>query len=327
MANDPSQKPDPFVKVDGFKGLNTRIDPTRLGLEWQLQADNVLCDDGNFLTRRPGIATLTTGIKDMYGTRDGRLFLITTGDVLQERLDDGTTATMFTGVTGGPFRWTELGYALFVQSDTNSWAIYPDQVRAWGSLCPTPTTPTYPLGDPISYPPPTGHLLGTFHARLVVGVWEPSLDRSVLYYSRPEFPHEFRLDRDFVVVPGQVTLLVGMDQGLVVGTDRAIYVQSLDLNLKRVAEYGVPLNGWAYDDPGVVFFWSDRGLCKALPFENLTDKTVAPTLRQQTTAGLFPWNGSEYVVVCQTGPTVTKPVTRPYVPVTVATTYAQNITP
>jgi hypothetical protein len=49
---EPQQAPQ-WPRVDAFKGLNNRIDPTRIGLEWQLQADNVLCDDANYLTRRP----------------------------------------------------------------------------------------------------------------------------------------------------------------------------------------------------------------------------------------------------------------------------------
>ena len=41
----PDQSPAPSQTIAGFKGINNRIDPTRLGWESQLEAVNVLCDD------------------------------------------------------------------------------------------------------------------------------------------------------------------------------------------------------------------------------------------------------------------------------------------
>ena len=188
---DDQQAPQ-WPRVDAFKGLNNRIDPTRLGLEWQLQADNVLCDDASYLIRRPGNKPIATGYLDAYGTRNGRLLLVTTGNALVERFDDGAESTLATGVTGAPFVWCELGYALFVMSPTAQWAIYPDQVITWGSLCPAAPTTTYPIKDPIVYSPPKGTVLTARRSQIAVGVWEPEADRSVIYFSRPDFPHEFR---------------------------------------------------------------------------------------------------------------------------------------
>lgn len=316
----------PANVVAAFKGINNRLDPTRLGLVHQLQADNALCDDAGFLVRRPGQVAVTSGILDSYGTRNGRLLLVTTGGALLERFADGTTTTLTTGLTGGPFQWAELGYALFVQSASASWAIYPDRTLPWGSLCPAPPVVTYPLAEAISYPPPTGQVIASRRSQMVVGVHEPAKDRSVLYFSRPDFPHEFRLDRDFILIPGQITLLVALAQGLVMGTDRAIYVDPIDSPVQRVADYGVPPNALATDDRNVAYFWSERGLCKALPFENLTDAHLAAGLRQTVTAGILPFQGSTYAVVSQTGPLATKPMTRPYAPLAVATTHPQGIT-
>jgi hypothetical protein len=313
--------------VQGFKGLNNRIDPTALGLEWQLTAENVLCDDAGYLTRRPGIAAFLSGFTDVYGTRNGRLLAITTGNALVELAESGETVPLHTGVTGGPFQWAELGYAFFLQSKVASWAVYPHQVIAWGSLCPALSTTTYPLTDPISYPPPVGDVICARRSQMVVGVWEPERDRSVLYFSRPDYPHEFRLEKDFVLIPGRITMLSSLAQGLVIGTDRAIFVDPIDSPLQRVADYGVPVGGMAHDDLNRVHFWTERGLCRAFPFENLTDKALVVQQREQVTAGVFPYQGSTYVVVHQFGAAAKKKITRPFIPEPVGSVYSNNVTP
>lgn len=323
---DDQQAPQ-WPRVDAFKGLNNRIDPTRLGLEWQLQADNVLCDDASYLIRRPGNKPIATGYLDAYGTRNGRLLLVTTGNALVERFDDGAESTLATGVTGAPFVWCELGYALFVMSPTAQWAIYPDRVIAWGSLCPAAPTTTYPITDPIVYSPPKGTVLTARRSQIAVGVWEPEADRSVIYFSRPDFPHEFRLEKDYLLIAGRITLLAAVAQGLVIGTDRAIWIDPIDSPIQRVADYGVPFGALATDDRGVIYFFSERGLCRALPFENLTDKSLAIQLRQKVTAGILPYQGSAYAVVSMTGPLTPKQISRPYTPLTITTTNAQGVTP
>jgi hypothetical protein len=322
---EPQQAPQ-FPRVDAFRGLNNRIDPTRLGLEWQLQADNVLCDDANYLIRRPGNKAITTGYLDAYGTRNGRLLLITTGNDLIERFDDGTTSTLATGVTGAPFVWCELGYALFVMSPTAQWAIYPDQVMIWGSLCPAVTATTYPIADPLVYPPPKGNVLCARRSQIVIGVWEPEQDRSVIYFSRPDFPHEFRLEKDWLTVPGRITLLASTAQGLILGTDRAVFIDPVDSPMQRVADYGAPLNAVVHDDRDFVAFWTQRGLCKAFPFQNLTDERLVVSLRERVTTGLLPYQGSTYCVVSQTGALIQKQMTRAYTSLTITTTNAQGVT-
>jgi hypothetical protein len=311
--------------VQGFKGLNNRLDPTALGLKWQLTAENVMCDDAGYLTRRPGINTFLSDFKDVYGTRNGRLLAITTNDALVEITEVGEILPLHTGVTGGPFQWVELGYAFFLQSKSASWAVYPHRIIVWGSLCPALPVEAYPLSDPLSYPPPVGDVICARRSQIMVGVWESERDRSVLYFSRPDFPHEFRLEKDFVLVPGRVTMLSSLAQGLVIGTDRAIFLDPIDSPLERVADYGVPVGAMAHNDLNQVHFWTERGLCRAFPFENITDKILTVQQREQVTAGILPYQGSTYVVVHQYGKVVPKQLTQPYIPYTISTTYPQGL--
>lgn len=391
--------------VSGFKGLNNRLDPVALGMEWQIQADNVLCDDASYLVRRPGLQTLSGGLIDLYGRRDGRLLGVTAGAVLVEILEGGTQVPLFTGMEGGPFQWTELGYAVFAMSATHAWAIYPNRLVSWGvPLCPSPgvsgdggefafrvacvyvaadgrqggtasivttygpetagmtitppalagyQTRTYastpdgtelylasegtvpfvlgaePRGVPLStlhhYPPPTGNVIGDFHNRLAVGVWEPELDRSVIYLSQIDNPHLFQLDQDFQIVAGRVTLIASVPRAVVIGTDRAIYVDSIDEPVQRVAEYGAALGGLIQDDRGVVEFWTERGLCINGPFKNLTDGQYTVPLRERVTAAFLPWQGSQYAIVCQQGSQLSKQRTRGHDPMSISTIYLQGI--
>lgn len=313
--------------INGFKGINNRIDPTRLGLEYQLQADNVLCDDAGYLVRRPGITEFASGYKDVYGTRNGRLLAITDSDDLVELNENNEFQLLHSGITGAPFQWAELGYAFFLQSKTASWAVYPHQAITWGSLCPVASTSTYPLTDPVSYPPPIGEVICARRSQMVVGVWEPDRDRSVLYFSRPDYPHEFRLEKDFILIPGQVTMLASLTQGLVIGTDRAIFTDPIDSPIQRVADYGVPVGAVAHDDLNRVHFWTERGLCRAFPFENLTDQSIVVTNRESVTAGILPYQGSTYCVVSQSGSVVKKQLAKPFIPMAVENTYANGVIP
>jgi hypothetical protein len=287
--------------IEGFKGLNNRIDPTRLGLTWQLEAGNVLCDDAGYLVRRPGWVEAALDIKDVHAARDGRLLAITAADALVEILADGATNTLATDLAGGPFQWVELGYALFLLSPTAKWAVYPDRVLTWGALCPTSDPTAYPLGDPLYYLPPDGALLAAYGDRIALGAVEPALDRSVVYFSRPGYPHEFCLERDFFMVPGRLTLLAEAQEELIVGTDRAIYLDAPEAPLRKVADYGALPCGSALDDRGKTYFWTERGLCRAPPFENVTDEALVPTLRRAGTVGLLPFQGGMYAVAHQHG--------------------------
>ena len=128
-----------FPLITGFKGLNNKLDPTAAGSQWLLQAENVLCDNGNYLTRRPGYASFFVNVTDMFGTLDERLFVVTSTNTLYEVYSDVSYRQRATGFVGGPFQWAELGYAVFAMSETAAWCIYPDRVVAWGiSTLPSP---------------------------------------------------------------------------------------------------------------------------------------------------------------------------------------------
>jgi len=92
--------------------------------------------------------------------------------------------------------------------------------------------------------------------------------------------HLFNLDSNFFTVPGKVTMLAPHDAALIVGTDASVYAYSGD-KLDLLAEYGVVAGQPWQADGQRILFWSARGLCAALPFQNLTERqiSVAPGVR------------------------------------------------
>lgn len=299
-----------------FRGLNNRRDPTALGMQWLTIADHAACDDAGVLSSVPTSRAVAQHVVDAYATYDGRLFVIDEAGVLSEMTPDGTRRLRATGLTGVPFAWAEQGSALFLMSAAQAWVVYPNGAVRWGYFCPSPgTVPDYPVSPRRAYPPPsTVGPIAPWRTRMIVAVYEAAQDRTVLYKSREGLPHEFYLDSDFVLVPGRVRLLASTAKGLVVGTDTAIYLDAEDAPMVRAATYGVPKSVGIHHDDDRVYFWSDRGLCAAFPFENLTDAAwIAPRHARAATAALH-WKGSRYAAVALSGPTDYDSTQRPFVP-------------
>lgn len=391
--------------VRGFKGINNRIDPTALGPEWQLRADNALCDSAGYLVRRPGYAPFLVGLADVFATRDERLFAVTQAGALYEVYDDGSYRRRATDFVGGPFRWAELGYAAFALSETAAWAIYPDRVVAWGiSALPAPSVgvsagtfeagtyqiaavlvapdgriggsvgvatlaldgsqgivahsppvagystrlylsrpdgadiyqaATFP-GDGLVtisaavaegprletlhvYPPPLGGVISSHQNRMCVGVWEPQYDRSVLYWSRPDAPHWFDYEADHQILAGRVTLLADVADGLLIGSDRALYFQSPGAPAQMLAGFGALPDTLHHLDTGQVAFWTDRGLVTYPPLALLSDAALIPDNRTLASGAVLDHAGSSYYVCAQRGERRDEPI-KPYNPLAVTVT-------
>lgn len=298
-----SRPPSPLLT--GFKGINNRVDATRLEAVYAMAAENVLCDTAQNYVRRPGFVSYGSDIVDLYAAPNGNLFTVSSVGILREWTPEGTSTQRATGFIGAPFQWTTLGYAVFCQSAVSQWAIYPDKVMVWGSLCPAPsstvpeeTEPLLALAAPVAVPtfapPPLGNIIGTRRNQLVVGVWEPEKDRTVLYFSAPDSPHCFDLT-DFQLISGQVVVADTVAGVFIVGTDRAIYVDPL-----QVTDYGIT--------PGTVTRWNNtlwfmtpQGFCSAPPFKNWTEDTFWPTCRRESAGAVLVHRGSEYFIALTRG--------------------------
>lgn len=121
---------------------------------------------------------------------------------------------------------------------------------------------------------PRGTLPEYFGGRMYVAeVFAPE-DQTVIWASWPFHYHHFDYGEDAVVVPGIVRMLKAAPEALIIGTDRGIFAYNGE-SLEKLADYGV-VPGWhASELEGKLYFWSLRGLCRVLPFDNLTQNTVS----------------------------------------------------
>lgn len=132
-------------------------------------------------------------------------------------------------------------------------------------------------------PPPDDTTFAAYYeGRMYVSLYDNVQDRSYVHKSRPFWLGLFNPFLDFEVIPGEVLLLYRTPSGVLIGTDREIFVYNEDSGLTRLADYGVPRGYQATRSPtGIVYFWTKRGLCRLPEFANLTEErfSVAPGTR------------------------------------------------
>ena len=169
---------------------------------------------------------------------------------------------------------------------------------------------------------PDGEFVAARRNQVAIAAYDSATDRTALYFSRPDYPHEFRLEQDYVMVAGRVRLLAGAQDYFLIGTDRALY--ALGESLATLADYGAS-GPHVADERGTLYFLTPRGLCRAFPFEPMTEPAHVPETRETVLLGLLPWSGSAYCIAHQTGETRTAPQSVPYLPKPIIAVHANGI--
>jgi hypothetical protein len=114
--------------------------------------------------------------------------------------------------------------------------------------------------------------------------------------------HLFNLSSGFFMVPGQVTQLAGADDVLLIVTHTRICLFDGDV-IKEVAEYGGPPGQHVdMDSQRRLVFWTNRGLCRAAPFENLTNSRISVAPGLSASGGIIHQHGyTKFVVALKSG--------------------------
>lgn len=124
---------------------------------------------------------------------------------------------------------------------------------------------------------PTGSTVTcAYRGRMYCAMYFPTENASAVWYSKPLQFHLFDPSEDFVMVPGQVHGLADAGEALLIGTSLGIHAYNEE-SLSELATYGV-VPGWPFTmDPTTkkVLMWTQRGICEALPFNNLTETNVS----------------------------------------------------
>jgi hypothetical protein len=161
---------------------------------------------------------------------------------------------------------------------------------------------------------PRGDMVTFFEGQMYCAEWFPEHDLTIIWRSLPLRFHHFK---DSIAVPGHVLMLRsstetlfagnerltqrGVAENIIVGTDRAILSWS-DNQLVTLANYGV-VPGWhATEHKAKLYFWTLKGLCRALPFENISEGQISVAPGVSAGATVIERGGyRRYVVALQKG--------------------------
>lgn len=152
-------------------------------------------------------------------------------------------------------------------------------------------------------PPPTAAVIPAFwQGKMYLMEYLPAQDMTVVWISEPLGYHLFGLNDSFLPIPGQGVMLAATPDGLIIGSLSKIYSWDGD-TLKTLADYGaVPGWGVAVDEDKSILFWTNRGICAALPFSNLTLNSISVSSGLRAGAAIVRSNGAKkYVVALQRG--------------------------
>lgn len=92
---------------------------------------------------------------------------------------------------------------------------------------------------------------------------------TVIWFSSPFHPHIYNTEQDYLIIQGTVLDMASTPQGLLIGTDAAIYIYGE--SLEALATYGVIAGRPFTRSPeGTVYMHTQWGTCLGMPFQNLT---------------------------------------------------------
>jgi len=189
-------------------------------------------------------------------------------------------------------------------SDVNGEILYLQGEYSAGGITVTKTSSlTYPIDEAQlkSYPVPDRiQQLAFYESKVFASQFDNG--QSVIFFSQPFWWNLFDLSNDHLIVPGNVNMLLGTSNGLIIGTDDEIYIYTNESTLVQVADYGVP-DGKPYtkDDNGNIFIHSKQGLCSLFPFKNLTEDKVSLPPGEVCFVEQIEHNGFKKVVVLTDG--------------------------
>ena len=130
----------------------------------------------------------------------------------------------------------------------------------------------YPYTTVLEGFPPEAYLLAFAGGKLYAATYDANTRFGVVYCSLPLQYHLFDKTAHFVPVAGIPYLLLPCAAGLIIGTDADVSLWDGE-KLQVIADYGVmPGVCGDVDMEGNAFFWTLRGIAKAMPYKLVTEE-------------------------------------------------------
>lgn len=152
-------------------------------------------------------------------------------------------------------------------------------------------------------PPLAGEAIAFYEGSLWLALHDDPSDTSVVLRSKPFWPQLFDPSQDGFSVPGRVRGLAESAGGLLVATDRDVWVYA-ETGVRRIANYGVPEGVPITVTPEqVAYLWTYRGLLQWPAGEdlNLTDTFVSLPPGSWCSVAMVEQDGGRRAVVLTDG--------------------------
>jgi len=289
---------EPINIFSGTTGLNTKIDPARLGeqnnvLDLAVAADVDVSDTGR-LSRRKGYTKQTSDSSHSLFCENGDCLFVT-GTSLCRLLPDYTSSIITTVTQGLRCSYAQINGQIYFCNGKEKGIVKNGQYSTWvkGSYIGPDSHRT--LSDP-----PIGNIVEYYRNRMYVA------QKNVLWYSEPGAYGAFDLARGFIMYPTDIRMVVAVDDGLYVSDSTSIYFLAgkTPLEFEQVHLVSYPAIQWSdarfngrliaesstiVDGPGLAAIWmSNEGVCYGGPggFYNLTQDKIADFPDGLTGSGL-----------------------------------------
>jgi len=302
---------EPTLMVRQFLGLRNTARPASLPFGSLVEATNIDIDDEFGVERRSGYSAVSglTAVTAAYSTRDDKSLYVVDGGILKRVISMApvVTAAIETGVGPGEVWWADNGEHVFCSGAVNG-VIHGDTLTSYGEWGSDDELTFDAQGQTIdtdeadigTLDPPENTECVAFHEGSVwLAYYDTVSDQSFVFKSKPFFWSRWDLATDYMAIPGRVRLLASATGGLLIGTDRAVMVFSEEV-LTPLADYGV-VTGQCDEDNGKVYFWTERGLCRGLPFEAITEETVSVPAGSRAVLAVIRSRGRKQAIVVTTG--------------------------
>lgn len=154
----------------------------------------------------------------------------------------------------------------------------------------------------LDEPPLNGTYITHYKGRMYISEYFPQSNMTVVWESEPLAFHNFNYNSGYLLVPGEVTQMVGTESVMCILTRNRTYLYDGEAIL-QAAEYGaVPGQHVDIGSDGKAYFWTTRGLCSVAPFENLTEKSVSVAPGISAGGGIIEQHGyKRFVAIIEQG--------------------------
>lgn len=305
---------EPSVVIRQFLGLRNKARPDTLAPGALTLADNIDIDNGGAIERRRGytLAERLSGITAAYATRDEqRLFVVADGTLYRVlSLAPVRTLAIASGLGDGAVAWDDAEGYVFTTGAAHG-VIVDDVLCAYSEFGAPAAMETESLQDEEiiaradaagTVAAPEGEHIAFFGGRVWIGRYDAATNQSFIFRSRPFRWGAWDLFTDYIPAAGRLTMLAGTVAGVLIGTDRSVLHYSADGTLQTLAEYGV-VPGAPFDRArdGTLWFWTVRGLCRAVPFQAVTEDRVSVDPGARCAVCLTRARGVEHALIATSG--------------------------